>query len=110
MERRRPSCTRPSARLCAGAMADEGLEDGDSKGFQSSKGVKAKKEEKIESWKLSPHTPGMIDYSLWNEIEGRTLAKRAYENESLTSYKKRLCITAKRLPKSLVKNVLAIYK
>ena len=91
-------------------MADEGLEDGDSKGFQSSKGVKAKKEEKIESWKLSPHTPGMmpLDYSLWNEIEGRTLAKRAYENESPASYKKRLCITAKRLPKSLVKNLLGI--
>ena len=81
------------------------VEDGDPKGFQSSKGKKAKKEEKIKSWTLSPHSPGRIplDYSLWDEIESRTLSKRGYQQESLASYKKRLRITAKRLPRKLVK-------
>jgi hypothetical protein len=84
------------------------VEDGDPKGFQSSKGVKAKKEQKIESWKLSPHTPSLmpLDFSLWAEIERRTLAKTAHENESIAAYKKRLSITAKRLPKTLVRKCL----
>ena len=47
-----------------------------------------------------------LDYSLWQEIETRVLAKRGHENESLQSYKRRLHITAKRLPKSLIHNVL----
>ena len=84
------------------------VEDGDPKGFQSKKGKDAKKEEKIESWLLSPHSPSMmpLDYSIWDEIERRTLAKRGRNNETAASYKKRLLITAKRLPKTYVKKTI----
>ena len=45
------------------------VEEGDPKGFQSSKGVKAKKEQEIESWKLSPHIPGvmLLEFCLWDD-------------------------------------------
>jgi hypothetical protein len=88
------------------------VEDGDPKGFQSSKGKKAKKEQKIRSWTLPPHSPGLmpLDYSLWNEVECRTLNKNGYEKESLASYKKRLNLTAKRLPRKLVKNTVGKMK
>jgi len=88
------------------------VEDGDPKGFQSSKGKKAKKEEKIRSWLLPPHSPGLmpLDYSLWNEVEGRTLNKKGHEKESLASYKKRLNLTAKRLPRKLVKKTVGKMK
>jgi hypothetical protein len=84
------------------------VEESDPKGFQSSKGVKAKQEQKIESWKLSPHIPGFIflDFCLWGGIERRTLAKTISENETVASYKNPINITAKRLPKILIKKCL----
>lgn len=51
-----------------------------------------------------------LDFCLWDEIENRTLAKRTHENEGMASYKKRLNITAKRLPKQLIRNCLAKMK
>ena len=51
-----------------------------------------------------------LDFCLWDEIEGRTLGKRANENEGMASYKKRLNLTAKRLPKNLIKNCLGKMK
>jgi hypothetical protein len=51
-----------------------------------------------------------LDYSLWHEVEGRTLNKKGYENESLASYKKRLNLTAKRLPRKLVKDTVGKMK
>ena len=88
------------------------VEDGDTKGFQSGKGIAAKREQKIRSWKLPPHSPGLmpLDYSLWREIQGRVLSKRAITTESITSYKKRPNLTAKRLPRMLVKRVLGKMK
>ena len=84
------------------------VELGDPKGFQSSKGVKAKEEQKIESWKLSPHIPGfmLLDLCLWDEIKRRTLAKTTSENETVASYKKLLSITAKCSRKILIKKCL----
>jgi hypothetical protein len=84
------------------------VEDGDPKGFQSNKGIQAKKEQKIRSWKLSPRSPGLmlLDYSLWNEIEHRVLAKKGPANESMQAYKKRLNLTAKKLPRGQVKKTL----
>ena len=83
------------------------VEDGDPKGFQSNKGIQAKKEQKIRSWKLSPRSPGLmpLDYSLWKEIERRVLAKKI-SNESMQAYKKRLNLTAKKLPRGQVKKTL----
>ena len=88
------------------------VEDGDPKGFQWSKGKKAKKEEKIRSWTIPPHSPGLmpLDYSLWNEVDSRPLDKKPYEKESLASYKKRLNVTAKRLPRKLVKDTVGNMK
>ena len=84
------------------------VEDGDTKGYQSNKGIKAKQTQKIHSWTLPPHSPGLmpLDYSLWNDIEGRVLAKRRVEDESLSSFKKRLRMTAKRFPASAIKKCL----
>ena len=52
------------------------VEDGDTKGFQSNKGKCATEEQRIESWMLSPRSPGLmpLDFSLWDEIERRALA------------------------------------
>ena len=35
------------------------VEDGDPKGFQSGKGIRAKQAQKIHSWTLPPHSPGL---------------------------------------------------
>ena len=88
------------------------VEDGDTKGFQSGKGIMTKKDLKIRSWKLPPHTPSWmpLDYSLWQEIHSRTLSKRVSSEETPEEYKKRLNLTAKRLSKQLVKSVLAKMK
>ena len=88
------------------------VEDGDTKGFQSNLGKKAKADEKIESWLLPPRSPGWmpLDYSLWDDIEDRVLAKRGHESESFESYKKRLCLTAKRLPSHVIKEAVSKMK
>lgn len=88
------------------------VEDGDPQGFQSRTGKEAKALQKIESWKLPPHTPSWmpLDFCLWDEIERRTLAKRGHDEESAHAYKVRLHLTAKRLPKTLVKNCLVKMK
>ena len=100
-------CMRSSGRRCATVTETcpffRVVEDGDPKGFQSGKGIRAKKSQKIRSWTLPPHSPGLmpLDFSLWDEIEGRVLSKRKLKDESMVSYKKRLNLTAKRLPRSL---------
>ena len=88
------------------------VEDGDTKGFQSNKGKKAKADEKIESLLLPPRSPGLmpLDYSLWDEIEDRVLASKKSGMESRAAFAKRLRQTALRLPKSLVKSCLAKMK
>ena len=89
------------------------VEDGDPKGFQSGKGIRAKRAQKIHSWTLPPHSPGLmpLDFSLWDEIEGRVLAKRRkIEDESMAPYKKRLNLTAKRLPRQLIQKCLGKMK
>ena len=40
------------------------VEDGGTKGFQSGKGVAAKQEQKIQSWKLPPRTPSWMPHRL----------------------------------------------
>ena len=61
---------------------------GDPRRLQASKGKKAKKEEKMRSWTLPPHSPGLmpLDYSLWNEVESCNLDKKSYEKEFPASY------------------------
>ena len=47
------------------------VEDGDRKGFQSTKGKQAKEEMKITPLILPPRTPSLmpLDYSLWKQID-----------------------------------------
>ena len=88
------------------------VEDGDTKGFQSNAGKAAKRRERITSMMLPPRSPGWmpLDFSLWDEIESRALAKRVREFEAVEAYKKRLAITARRLPARVVENCLARMK
>jgi hypothetical protein len=88
------------------------VEDLDTKGFQSGKGIRAKKLENIDSWKLPPRSPGWmpLDFSLWTEIENRVLGKYGYDTEDTAAYAKRLRLTAMRLPKTVIKKCLAKMK
>ena len=44
-----------------------------------------------------------LAYSIWIEIERRVLAKKGCSNESIQAYKKRLNLTAKKLPRTQVR-------
>lgn len=84
------------------------VEDGDRKGFQSNKGIAAKKKEKIKSWLLPPRTPEWmpLDFSLWKQIESKVLAKPIKRTETVKAYAARLQRTATRLSKEVVANTL----
>jgi len=84
------------------------VEDGDPKGFQSGKGLRAKTEQKIESWTLPPRSPEWmpLDFCLWNEIEGRLYKDQTHTDETQKAFQKRLRRTALRVPRKLVNNVL----
>ena len=88
------------------------VEDGDTKGFQSSKGKEAKKFQKIESWMLPPRSPGWmpLDFCLWDEIEGRLLHKEVKADETQRTFEARLRRTALRLPQQLMKSCLGKMK
>ena len=47
------------------------VEDGDRKGNQSGKGLKAKKDVNIRALTLPPRTPSLmpLEYAIWTEIE-----------------------------------------
>ena len=51
-----------------------------------------------------------LDFCLWGEIEARVLAKRERAHASMEEYKKRLAITAKRLPRQMLHNCLGRIK
>ena len=88
------------------------VEDGDTKGFQSNKGKCATEEQRIESWMLSPRTPGLmpLDFSLWNEIERRALACNIGRAETSEQFAARLRRTALALPSDIVVRRLAKMK
>ena len=67
------------------------LEDGDTTGYQSGKGLAAKRALKIVSMKLPPRTPQWmpLDYNLWTHIE-RIALKQVKEGETKKQYLARL--------------------
>ena len=88
------------------------IEDGDTKGFQSRKGIAAKEEQLIESWKLPPRTPSWmpLDFCLWKQIEGRALSGSGSRPLGAEAYAARLRSIASHLPKTLVRGCLAKMK
>lgn len=84
------------------------IEDGDRKGFQSTKGKDAKADQKIVSMTLPPRSPDImpLDYCLWDEIEDRVCAKTVTGKETVTQYKRRLCNVAKKIPAKTINKCL----
>ena len=85
------------------------VEDGDRKGYQSNKGIAAKRKAGIRSIVLPPRSPSLmpLDYSLWTRILDR-MDKSAPSTgtETKTDFNKRLRQAALRLPKSIVRNAI----
>ena len=84
------------------------VEDGDPKGFQSTRGIAEKARQKIESWKLPVRSPEWmpLDFCLWHEIEERFYAKAPSHDETKKQFLKRLRSIAMRLPRQLVRKCL----
>ena len=83
-------------------------EDGDRKGFQSNKGIKAKAKAKIVSLKLPPRTPSLMpwDYALWQQIQERMNRSAPKGVETKAKYLSRLRKTALSLPRPLVRKII----
>ena len=88
------------------------VEDGDRKGYHSTKGKVAKQAASIISWKLPPRTPQWmpLDFCIWHEIEKRVLVKNVRGHESFEAYVRRVRSVAMKLPASLVDKCLASMK
>lgn len=80
------------------------FEDNDPTGYKSNKGKDAKAELGIEAVPMPVFSPDLnpLDYSLWEEVSRRMVASTPKDVETVVAYKKRLRITALRLPRSLV--------
>ena len=89
------------------------LEDNDPTGYKSGKALAAKAALGIVAVPMPAYSPDMnpLDFSLWVEIENRMISKAPKRVESVDQYKKRMRLTALRLPRSIVsKAVRAIPK
>ena len=84
------------------------VEDGDRKGNQSGKGLRAKAAVGIKAMTLPPRTPSWmpLDYSLWTAIEDRMDASSPAGTETKEAYVARLAQCARALPKAFVRKVL----
>ena len=88
------------------------IEDGDRKGNQSGKGIKAKADAKIHAMTLPPRTPSWmpLDYTIWNEIEKYFGESAPSGDESKAAFLERLEQCAKNLPRPFVVAALAKMK
>jgi transposase len=80
------------------------LEDNDPTGYKSNKAKSAKQSLHIETLEYPRYSPDLnpLDYSLWHEVERRTLESAPKTKETVDSYKERLWKTALGLPKAVV--------
>ena len=103
----RPLGVRASASECVRVHARKFtiVEDGDRKGFQSSKGKAAKAEAQITSFTLPPRSPSLmpLDYSIWKQIDSRMCDCEATGRETQSAFLARLKKCARALPKSCVR-------
>lgn len=88
------------------------VEDGDRKGNQSGKGIKAKERAHIKSMTLPPRTPSWmpLDYSLWYEIDERMVKNAPRGTETKSAFLARLEHTARTLPRGMVRKVIGRMK
>ena len=84
------------------------VEDGDTKGNQSGKGMKAKADKKIEPLTLPPRTPSLmpLDYAIWKKIVDETIAGAPNRTETKKEHLKRLQKVAKGLSRTYVSKVI----
>ena len=82
------------------------IEDGDRKGYQTKKCIKAKAELKIKSMVLPPRSPALmpLDYALWERIEKIMNEGAPTGHESHVAFTKRLKKVARSLPKAWVRS------
>ena len=80
------------------------FEDNDPAGYKSGKGMDAKKKLGIEAVPMPVSSPDLnpLDFSLWDEISKRMVDSTPKHVETVAAYKKRMRLTALRLPRSLV--------
>ena len=80
------------------------FEDNDPVGYKSNLGKKTKVELNIEAVPMPAYSPDLnpLDYTLWEEILGRMQNNTPKNIESVAAYKKRLRLTALRLPSRVV--------
>jgi hypothetical protein len=75
------------------------VEDGDRKGFQSNKGLAAKKAAGIKTLKLSPRSPCFmpLDYKIWEIVDKKMVSCAPKGRESKADFIRRLKGCAKRV-------------
>jgi hypothetical protein len=88
------------------------VEDGDRKGNQSGKGLKAKDKVDIKSKTFPPRTPSWmpLDYSIWSEIDKKMDEAAPTGDEAKAAFMERLEKCAKKLPRTYIRKVLARMK
>ena len=89
------------------------LEDNDPTGYKSSKAVAAKRALRIKPVPWPRYSPDLhpLDFSIWEKVLDRVLAKKVKGKESVKAFKKRLRLTALRLPSSEIRpSILALPK
>ena len=80
------------------------FEDNDPTGYKSNKAKAAKKTMKIEAVPSPVSSPDLnpLDFCLWDEVSRRMVLNAPKHVETVEAYKKRMRMTALRLPRSLV--------
>ena len=80
------------------------FEDNDPSGYKSSVALAAKKELHIDAFPMPPYSPDLnpLDFGIWDEIESRMVEGAPKTVETVAQYKKRMRLTALRLPAALV--------
>ena len=84
------------------------VEDGDRKGYQSNKGLKAKAATKIKAITLPPRSPNWmpLDYAVWTAVEKKALSTAPRGTESKEQYMKRLARCARSLPRGMIRKAI----
>jgi len=84
------------------------LEDNDPRGFKSGKAQTAKAELGITAVPFPRYSPDLnpLDFAIWAAVEARMIKNTPKKVETVAEYKKRLRLTALRLPSEFVKRAV----